>query len=37
VCKGGTGADLWRVKIKTDAYMEKLKQAFASDWERYWE
>lgn len=38
VCKGGTGgADVWMVKIKTRAYMEKLKQQFAADWENYWE
>jgi hypothetical protein len=38
VCKGGTGGkDLWMVKIKTRNYMEKLKQAFAQDWENYWE
>jgi hypothetical protein len=38
VCKGGRGgADLWMVKIKTYAYMEKLKQAMADRWEDYWE
>jgi hypothetical protein len=38
VCKGGRGgADLWMVKIKTHAYMEKLKQAMADRWEDYWE
>ncbi len=38
VCKGGTGGDdLWMVKIKTNAYMERLKQAFKGDWEAYWE
>jgi hypothetical protein len=38
VCKGGTGAtDLWMAKIKTYAYMEKLKAAFADRWEDYWE
>lgn len=38
VCKGGRGGeDLWMVKIKTHAYMEKLKKAFAQDWENYWE
>jgi len=29
--------DLWMVKIKTYEYLEKLKQAFADDWENYWE
>ena len=38
VCKGGAGgADLWMVKIKTHAYLERLKQAFADRWEDYWE
>ncbi len=38
VCKGGNGgADVWMVKIKTDAYREKLKAAFANDWENFWE
>ena len=38
VCKGGAGgADVWMVKIKTDAYREKLKAAFANDWENFWE
>jgi hypothetical protein len=38
VCKGGRGgADLWMVKIKTSAYLERLKAAFAERWEDYWE
>ena len=37
VCKGGNGPDLWMIKIKTYAYLEKLKQAFADKWEDYWE
>jgi hypothetical protein len=38
VCKGGMGGDdLWMVKIKTHAYMERLKNAFADRWEDYWE
>lgn len=37
VCKGGSGGDLWMVKIKTNAYLERLKQAFADRWEDYWE
>lgn len=37
ICKGGKGADLWMVKIKTYAYLEKLKQAFKENWEKYWE
>jgi len=38
VCKGGNGGDdLWMVKIKTHAYLARLKQAFADRWEDYWE
>jgi hypothetical protein len=38
VCKGGSGGDdLWMVKVKTHAYMARLKQAFADRWEDYWE
>ncbi len=38
VSKGGSGgADVWMVKIKTYAYLEKLKRAFADRWEDYWE
>jgi hypothetical protein len=38
ICKGGKGGnDLWMVKIKTNAYMSRLKQAFADRWEDYWE
>jgi hypothetical protein len=38
VCKGGSGgADLWMVKIKTHAYLARLKQAFADRWEEFWE
>ncbi|MFP4297774.1 MAG: RNA ligase family protein [Spirulinaceae cyanobacterium] len=37
VCKGESDNQIWMVKIKTNAYMETLKQAFADDWENYWE
>ncbi len=38
VCKGGDGGpDVWMIKIKTDAYRERLKRAFAERWEDYWE
>lgn len=38
VCKGGRcGADVWMVKVKTDAYRERLRRAFADRWEEYWE
>src|SRR5579872_4480507 len=36
VCKGGGGGpDLWMAKIKTDAYLARLKEAFADRWEDY--
>lgn len=38
VCKGGKTPDkIWMAKIKTNAYMAKLKQAFQDNWEAYWE
>ncbi|HEY9850758.1 MAG TPA: RNA ligase family protein [Leptolyngbyaceae cyanobacterium] len=38
VCKGGkTNDKLWMVKIKTNAYMNRLQQTFQDDWENYWE
>ena len=38
VIKGGTGgADVWMAKVKTNAYLERLKQAFGEKWEDYWE
>ncbi len=37
VCKGGSGPDLWMVKTKTTAYLERLKQSFGERWEDYWE
>jgi hypothetical protein len=37
VCKGKNTNGIWMVKIKTDAYMQKLRQAFKDDWENYWE
>lgn len=37
VCKGGSGDDPWMVKIKTNAYRDRLERAFADRWEDYWE
>jgi len=37
VCKGGKTGSVWMAKVKTYAYMKRLKEAFAADWERYWE
>jgi hypothetical protein len=37
VCKGGTGgADVWMVKVKTYAYLERLKRSFGERWRDYW-
>jgi hypothetical protein len=37
VCKGGSGESLWMIKIKTQAYMERLQKTFSDNWEDYWE
>lgn len=37
VCKGVSDGKVWMVKIKTNAYMQRLKEAFAENWEDYWE
>jgi hypothetical protein len=38
VCKGGAGGpDVWMVKVKTYAYLERLKAAFGTKWEEFWE
>lgn len=37
VCKGGAGADAWMVKVKTYAYLERLKKSFGAKWGDYWE
>jgi hypothetical protein len=38
ICKGGAGGgDTWMAKIKTYAYLERLKKAFGERWEDYWE
>ena len=38
VIKGGSGgADVWMAKGKTNAYLERLRQAFGERWEDYWE
>lgn len=37
VCKGGAGHHLWMVKIKTNAYMDKLKTNFGERWIKYGE
>jgi hypothetical protein len=38
ICKGGSGgSDLWMAKIKTYAFMERLKRPFGERWEDHWE
>jgi hypothetical protein len=37
VFKGGSKHKLWRTKIKTNAYLTKLKEVYADGWESYWE
>jgi hypothetical protein len=37
VAKGGSGHELWRRKVKTSAYLTKLKTRFQDDWHKYWE
>lgn len=38
VVKGGSdGADVWMAKVKTNAYLERLRQAFGERWADFWE
>ncbi len=37
ICKGVSQGEVWMVKIKTYAYLQRLKEAFSSRWEDYWE
>ncbi len=37
VCKGGIRHKLWRCKIKTKAYRERLKRTHKEGWEKFWE
>jgi hypothetical protein len=37
VCKGGEGHGRWMAKVKTNAYLQRLKEFFQGEWERYWE
>ena len=38
VCKGGAGGNaVWMVKVKTSAYLKRLKASFGARWEDYWE
>lgn len=37
VCKGVGPDGPWMVKVKTYAYLERLKRAFGAKWDEYWE
>jgi hypothetical protein len=37
VCKGGEGHGSWLAKVKTTAYLKRLRAFFHGDWQRYWE
>lgn len=37
ILKGGEGHARWMAKVKTEAYLRRLKEFFQADWERYWE
>lgn len=37
VIKGGDGPTVWMAKVKTQAYLERLKASFGEKWEDYWE
>ena len=37
VFKGGSRHKLWRTKVKTNAYLEKLKEVYRDSWKSYWE
>jgi hypothetical protein len=37
VCKGGEGHRRWMAKVKTDAYLRRLRAFFHDDWQLYWE
>jgi hypothetical protein len=37
ILKGGEGHARWMAKVKTEAYLRRLKEFFRADWERYWE
>jgi hypothetical protein len=37
VCKGQTAGKVWMVKVKTYAYLQRLKDHFAENWNDFWE
>lgn len=36
VVKGGNGHKLWFRKVKTQAYLQRLKEVFGQTWEKFW-
>lgn len=37
VCKGLINGEVYMTKIKTNAYLEKLKKVYPKEWKNYWE
>jgi len=37
VVKGMVGGQVYMAKIKTEAYLERLRKDFKDDWKKYWE
>ncbi len=37
VCKGGDRHKLWMMKVKTMAYLAKIKATYQAGWEKFWE
>ena len=37
ILKGGEGHDRWMAKVKTTAYLRRLKSFFQDDWQKHWE
>jgi hypothetical protein len=37
ICKGGEGHGRWLAKVKTTAYLKRLKAFFQDDWQQFWE
>jgi hypothetical protein len=37
VLKGGEGHGRWMAKVKTDAYLQRLRAFFKDGWRLYWE
>ena len=37
ILKGGEGHERWMAKVKTTAYLRRLKSFFQDDWQKHWE